>query len=52
MLVVTSSVGMLDGVHGYSSDTRPAVALGLVLVVGAAGLQQRLVGTSSAGDET
>ena len=43
MLVVTTTVGMVHGVHGHTTHTRPAVALGLVLVVGAAGLQEGLV---------
>jgi len=28
MLVVTTSVGMVDGVHGYTTSLGPAVALG------------------------
>jgi hypothetical protein len=28
MLVVTTSMGMVDGVHGYTTSLGPAVALG------------------------
>lgn len=47
VLLVSSSVGMLDRVHGNTTDLRPAVALGLVLVVRATGLEHGLLGTSS-----
>ncbi|GMT09040.1 hypothetical protein PFISCL1PPCAC_337, partial [Pristionchus fissidentatus] len=52
MLVVTSSMGMLDGVHGDSSHARPAVTLSLVLVVSTSSLEHGLVGTSSTGDDS
>mmetsp|Transcript_25117 Transcript_25117/g.24868 ORF Transcript_25117/g.24868 Transcript_25117/m.24868 type:complete len:216 (+) Transcript_25117:256-903(+) len=42
---------MVDGVHADTADVRPAVALGLVLVVGAAGLHDGLVGTATTGDD-
>lgn len=51
VLVVTTSVGMLNRVHGDTTHHRPAVPLGLVLVVGASGLQHRLVRTATAGDD-
>src|SRR5437763_183662 len=38
MLLVTSSVGMVHGVHGHSSNSGPASALCLCLVVGIASL--------------
>jgi len=31
MLLVTTTVGMVDGVHSNTSDTGPSVSLGLVL---------------------
>jgi len=31
MLLVTTTVGMVDGVHGDTTDTGPSVSLGLVL---------------------
>jgi len=52
VLVVTSSVGMLHGVLGYTTNLGPAVALDGILVVGTSGLQQWLVGTTSSGDDT
>lgn len=52
MLVVTSSVGMLYGVLSYTTNLRPAVALDGVLVVGTSGLQQRLIGTATSGNNT
>jgi len=45
MLVVTSSVGMLDGVHSHTSNSGPVVSLGLVLVPGVGSLEQGLVGS-------
>ena len=51
MLMVTTTVGMLDGVHGHTTDLGPAVPLGLELVVGATGLQHGLVDTAAAGDD-
>jgi len=51
MLVVTTTVGMLDGVHGHTTHLRPAVTLDLVLVVSTTGLQHGLVDTSTSGDD-
>jgi len=51
MLVVTTTVGMLHGVHGHTTHLRPAVALHLVLVVGTTGLQDGLVDTTATGDD-
>lgn len=52
MLVVTTSVGMVDGVHGDTTSPRPAVTLGLVLVHGAGRLKEGLVGTGTTGDNS
>jgi hypothetical protein len=52
MLVVTTTVGVLDGVHGNTSNLGPAVALDSVLVVGAASLEHRLIDTATTGDDT
>jgi len=51
VLMVTTTVGMLNGVHGHTTDLGPAVTLDLVLVVGATGLQHGLVDTSTTGDD-
>lgn len=51
VLVVTTTVRMLDWVHGHTTHLRPVVALHLVLVVGTASLQHRLVHTTTAGDQ-
>merc|ERR1719443_1039023 len=51
VLMVTTTVGMLDRVHGHTTDLGPAVPLDLVLVVRAAGLQDGLVDTTAAGDD-
>jgi hypothetical protein len=61
VLVVTSSMGMLHGVHGHTTHLRPAVPLHTVLVVGVTSLQHGLLsptptsnltdhGTAAAGD--
>ena len=39
-------------VHGHTTDTWPAVPLGLVLVVSATSLQDGLVNTSTTSDDT
>merc|ERR1719166_799083 len=51
VLMVTATVGMLDGVHGHTTDLGPAVPLDLVLVVGLAGLEDGLVDTAAAGHD-
>lgn len=43
MLMVTSSVRMLDWVHGNTSNSWPVSLLGLGLVVGSVSLEERLV---------
>merc|ERR1719248_123679 len=45
VLVVTTTVGVLHGVHGHTTHLGPAVALGLVLPVRGPGLQQGLLRT-------
>jgi len=52
MLMISSSVRMLDGVHGNSSNFRPLVTLDAVLVVSTSGLEDRLLGSSSSGDDS
>lgn len=52
MLVVTTTERMLHRVLRHTPDLRPAVALDSVLVVRAASLEERLVGTATAGDNT
>merc|ERR1711931_262694 len=49
--MVTTTVRMLDGIHGHTTNLRPRVPLSLVFEVGSAGLQQRLVDSSSTGDD-
>lgn len=48
VLVVTTPVGMLHGVHGHTTHHGPAVALDPVLVVGPAGLQHGLLRAAAA----
>merc|ERR1739842_218414 len=47
VLMVPSSVGMLHGVHGNTTNLGPAVPLDFVFVVGSTSLQDRLVDTST-----
>jgi len=51
VLVVTSSVRMISGIHSHTSNSGPSVSLSLVLVIGNTGLQQRLVDSSSSSNE-
>jgi hypothetical protein len=52
----TSRSGYRDNaksyVHGNTTDNGPAVALGLVLVVGTTGLEQGLVNAATTGNDT
>ena len=52
MLMVSSSVRMVDGVHSNTTSAGPVVTLGLELVVRTAGLEQRLVDPSTTSDDT
>jgi len=52
MLVVTSSVGMLNGIHSNTTNLGPGVPLGLVLVVSTTSLQHGLVNPSTAGNDS
>jgi len=52
VLVVTTSEGMLDGILRHTSHLGPAVTLDSVLVVGTSSLQQRLISTSTSGNNT
>ena len=51
MLVISSSVRVLHGVHGRTAHLGPAVPLHSVLVVVVAGLQHRLVHAAATGDD-
>ena len=49
MLMVTTTVRMLDGVHGDTSNSWPVVSLGFSLEPGVGGLEEGLVGSLSTG---
>ena len=52
MLLVTTTMWMVDGVHGDTSNSGPGTsALCLPSVVGVAGLADGLVGSAAAGDD-
>ena len=51
VLVVTTTVRVLDGVHGDTAHLRPRVTLGLVLVPRATCLQHWLVDAAAAGND-
>jgi len=52
MLMVSTTVGMLDGVLGDTSNLWPAVSLDAELVVGSACFEHWLVDSSATGDES
>jgi len=52
VLLVTTTVRMVDWVHGDTTDTWPSVSLGLVLPEGATGLEEWLVGSLTASNNT
>lgn len=52
VLLVTTTMGMVDGVHSNTSNSGPgSSALGLPSVVGVSGLANGLVSSATAGDE-
>jgi len=51
VLLVTTTVGVLDGVHGNTANLGPAVALHAVLVVGTGSLKDGLLDTATTGNE-
>jgi len=51
VLMVTTTVGMLNRVHRHTSNLRPAVSLHTVLVERGTGLQHRLIDTTTAGND-
>ena len=52
MLMVTTTMRMLDWVHGDTSHTWPVVSLSLLLIPGSVGLQQWLLSSLSSGANT
>ena len=53
MLLVTTTMGMVDGVHSNTSNSGPgSSALRLPSVVGVSGLANGLVGSATASDDT
>lgn len=52
VLLVTTTVGMVDGVHSDTSNLGPSVSLGLVLPVSSASLEEGLIGSLATGDNT
>mmetsp|Transcript_25358 Transcript_25358/g.58395 ORF Transcript_25358/g.58395 Transcript_25358/m.58395 type:complete len:227 (-) Transcript_25358:15-695(-) len=51
MLMVTTTVGMLDGVHRHTADLRPRLALHAELVVRATGLEHGLLRATTTTDD-
>ena len=51
VLLVTTTVRVVNGVHRYSTHSGPLVSLRPVLVERTAGLEKGLVGAAAAGDE-
>ena len=52
VLMVSSSVGMVDGVHSNTTSLGPRVALDAVLVVSTTSLQEGLVNTTTSSNDT
>jgi len=52
VLMVTTTMRMLDGVHGNTSNSGPVSLLGVSLEVGVVGLEERLISSLAAGDDT
>jgi len=52
VLMVTTTVRMLNRVHSNTTNLRPGVPLSLVFEVGSSGLEQRLVDAATASDDS
>ncbi len=52
VLLVTTTVRMVDGVHGDTSNLGPSISLSFVLEVSIASLKEGLVGSLSTGNNT
>ena len=52
MLLVTSSVGMVYGVHSHTSHSWPVLSLRFVLVEDSSSFKDWFVGSSSSGDDS
>jgi hypothetical protein len=52
VLMVTTTVGVINRVHGNTTSLWPAVSLESVLVEGATSLEQGLINTTTAGNDT
>ena len=52
VLMVTTTMGMLDGVHGDTSDSGPVSLLGVRAVVAGVGAEHRLVSSLTTGANT
>jgi len=52
MLMVTTTVRMLDGVHGNTSNSGPVLPLSLHLIVGSVGPKKRLIGSLTTSGDT
>lgn len=52
VLMVTTTMGMVDGIHGNTTSSGPRVSLDLVLVEGSASLKEGLVNTTTTGNNT
>ena len=52
VLMVTTSVGMFNGIHTHTTNDWPVVLLDLVLVVGTTGLEDGLINTTTSGDDS
>lgn len=52
VLMVTSSVRMVDGVHGHTTNSWPAVSLSFIFVESTAGFKDRLLDTASSSNNT
>ena len=52
VLMITTTVGMVDGVHGHTTSSRPRVSLGSHGVVLASSLEEGFVDTSSSSNDS
>ena len=52
VLLVTTTVRMVNWVHGDTSNDWPSVSLSLVLPVGSGSLEEGLVGSLATGNDT
>jgi len=52
MLMVTTTVNVINRIHSHTTSSRPRISLDVVFVEGTSDLQDRFIDTSASSDDT